>query len=55
MLLVSQQYRITIKSNPIQSQHLALSVVNLSIDLNCLNCQVSEVSQVSQGKVQLRL
>ena len=42
MLLVSQQYRITI--HPIQSiRHLALSVLNLSIDIKCLNCPVSPV------------
>ena len=43
MLLVSQQYRI---NNPIQShpiRHLDLSVLNLSIDLNFLNCPVSPV------------
>ena len=33
----------SIQSNPIR--HLAFSVLNLSIDLNCLNCSVSPVSQ----------
>ena len=58
MLLVSQQYRITIhpiQSNPIQSiRHLALSVLNLSIDLNCLNCPVSPVSPVLRCYLQFR-
>ena len=56
MLLVSQRYRITHPS--IQSihpiRHLAFSVLNLSIDLNCLNCPISPVSPVLRCYLHLR-